>query len=97
MLTNDQTEALDSIWSEIRQLVLNEGPATEAVDEMIADLPGFPDDDRETLIAQMIAFHCAQISRIGSGPFHGAPTCIILAEWARLEAMTTLRERGGEE
>jgi hypothetical protein len=90
----ERGKMLDTIWTEIRQLVLNDGPATEHIDEMIAELPGFPMQDREALIAQVIAFHCAQITRIAEGPMCGAPPAIVFAHWARIEMNVAM---GGEE
>jgi hypothetical protein len=81
----DRGKMLDTIWTEVRQLVLNDGPATEAIDDMIAQTPEFQMETREAMIAHLIAFHCAQITRLAEGPFQGAPTAIVFAGWAKME------------
>lgn len=85
MSNEEKGQMLDTIWSEVRQLVLNDGPATEAIDEMIAETPEFPMETREAMIAHLIAFHCAQVTRIASGPLQGAPAAFIFAAWAKME------------
>jgi hypothetical protein len=85
MSSEDRGKMLDTIWGEVRQLVLNDGPATEAIDSMIADHPEFRMEAREAMIAHLIAFHCAQVTRIAPGPLQGAPSAIIFAAWAQME------------
>lgn len=93
MTDEDKTEMLDSIWTEVRQLVLNDGPATEAIDEMLASQE-IPEEKREAFIAQCIAFHCAQVTCIAPGPLQGTPPAFIFNTWAKWELDSSLR-RGG--
>ncbi len=81
----ERGKMLDTIWTEVRQLVLNDGPATEAIDDMIANNPNFKMESREALIAHVIAFHCAQVATVAPGPFQGDPAAVVLAQWARME------------
>jgi hypothetical protein len=91
-MSDDRDKMLDQIWTEVRQLVLNDGPATEHIDRMIAENPEFPLEDRESLIAQLIAFHCAQVTRIAPGPMQGAPVAIVFAQWARKEMAAAMSD-----
>ena len=81
----DRGQALDTIWSEVRQLVLNDGPATELIDDMIAATPEFQVEAREAMIAHLIAFHCAQVARLAPGPLQGIPAALVFAAWAQME------------
>ena len=74
-------EYCDSLWTEIRQLVLDEGPVVESVDRMIADCPEFPEDEREGLVAQIIALRCANIV----AAFKNRPVVEVLGNWAAQE------------
>lgn len=89
-MTNDRENQLDSIWTEVRQLVLNDGPATESIDVMI-ERYGISPDDREALIAQVIAFHCAQATTLAVGPLQGLPPALIFAQWAKMEIAAEMR------
>ena len=88
----DRGQALDTIWSEVRQLVLNDGPATKAIDDMIAATPEFQTETREAMIAHLIAYHCAQVAMIAPGPFQGAPAAIVFAGWAKMEMAAAMMD-----
>jgi len=74
------------IWGEIRQLVLGEGPIIEEIDKQVheAEIEAECDfsEQREGLIAQMVAIRCAAITQEVEGQFQGAPIFIILGSWA---------------
>jgi hypothetical protein len=75
------------MWTDVRQLVLNDGPVTEYVDKQLAATAEeygmeIPEDARETLVAQLIAVRLAMIVSECEGEFHGAPLHIILGAWA---------------
>jgi len=80
------------IWGEIRQLVLGEGPVVEAVDRATHDAEQEAGCDfseqREGLIAEMIACRCAAIVQRVEGPMQGAPLFIVLGSWAGMAQQT---------
>ena len=70
-MTTQETEKIrDALWTEIRQLVLDDGPVAKLVDEQIAERE-IPEEDREALVATLIAARCAEIAAMAAGPFHG--------------------------
>jgi hypothetical protein len=71
----------DELWAEIRQIVLDEGPAAEEIDKNIEET-GIDPACREALITQLIANRCAHIASNSHGPFQGMPLPIVLAAWA---------------
>jgi hypothetical protein len=89
MTDEEKTEMLDKIWTEVRQLVLNDGPATEVIDEMLS-ATGIEDEKREAFIAQCIAFHCAQVTTVAPGPLQGMPPALIFNMWAKWELDASL-------
>lgn len=81
------SDTRDSMWTDVRQLVLNDGPVTEFVNKQLADAEEelgveCPDDYREAMIAQLIAVRLAMIVSECEGQFHGAPLHFILGAWA---------------
>jgi hypothetical protein len=70
----------DRIWAEIRQIVLDEGPTPESIDENMAE-SGIDPECREALISQLIAHRCAEIAALSAGPFQGMPLPLVLAAW----------------
>jgi hypothetical protein len=81
-MTTQETEKIrDSLWTEIRQLVLDDGPVPKMVDEQMA-ASEIDADEREALVATLIAARCAEIAAMSKGPFRGMPVAIVLGSWA---------------
>jgi hypothetical protein len=85
------SEKKDRIWAEIRQIVLDEGPASEEIDVNMAET-GINPDCREALISQLIANRCAEIAALSTGPFKGMPLPLVLAAWTDF-VMTVMQEQ----
>jgi len=85
----------DECWTEIRHLVLNDGPTTAMVDECLANAAEhgmeISDDEREAMIAEVIMICAAKV--IGATEGHeleGAPLHIILGAIAGRAMMTEM-------
>jgi hypothetical protein len=82
-MTTQETEKIrDSLWTEIRQLVLDEGPVVKQLDEALEACPNFPAGEREAFVATYIAERCAEIAALADGPFNGMPPTLVLGSWA---------------
>jgi len=73
----------DECWTEIRQLVLNDGPVTESLDRQLAAVAAelgeeISPETREAMIAELLCFLCAKILGATEGPLEGAPLSIII-------------------
>lgn len=82
MTTQETEKVRDELWTEIRQLVLDEGPIVKRLDEALASHPGFPAEEREAFVASYIAERCAEIAALADGPFNGMPPTLVLGSWA---------------
>lgn len=76
-----KSDSRDELWTEIRQLVLSDGPASESLDKVMEE-EDIPDEAREEIVAQLIAMRLALIVRECDGFFKGAPPHVILGSWA---------------
>jgi len=73
-------EYCDKVWSEIRQLVLDEGPVAEGVDREM-DTLSMPAELREAVVANLIALRCAEICSRAPGRYQGQHPAEILSDW----------------
>jgi hypothetical protein len=78
-MTADQIK--DRLWAEIRQIVLNEGPAAEELTASMRE-HGIEDECREGIAAELIAFRCAEIESLSYGPLQGTPVALVCGSWA---------------
>ena len=81
MQTREQFK--DECWTEIRQLVLNDGPITENIDGAIRAMESemgetLDNGDREAMIAELVIFCAAKILGATEGPLEGAPLSMVI-------------------
>jgi hypothetical protein len=82
MSADEANKIKDVLWTEIRQYVLDDGPAVESLDAILVEYgDDFPDDARESLVATLIAKKCAEIASLSEGPMHNAPLAFVFNSW----------------